>query len=638
MRIIKAFLFLLIISHASISMAAKPEVIIEGPVIEGVNSTILIKADLSGEQEVFINGKPQVAIFNNGVAEVSHAFESGKIEVRVLENTISKSVGMIPGWMSLLPPLLAIILALLFREVMSALFVGILTGALIISCYADGLAGIIPGFLSVIDNYILNSLNDADHLSVIVFSTLIGGMVVLISRNGGMAGIVDKLSRYAKDARSGQLTTWFLGLVIFFDDYANTLVVGNTMRPATDKLRISREKLSYIVDSTAAPVASVAFITTWIGAELGYIKDGISSLPDLNESPYVVFVNSLAYSFYPVFTLVFILFLIFKRKDFGPMLKAERRARTTGRVSEARAAHEEEKINEEIGSLTPTEDVPHRWWNAAIPVLVVIVGTILGLYFTGRENTSQEELALPFFKKVSAIIGNADSYRALLWSSMAGLMTAFLLTVFQKIMNVGESVETMLKGFKTMLTAILILILAWSLALTTVDLHTADFITGFLIGMDLNPVFLPMATFILSAVVSFSTGSSWGTMAILYPLMLPAGWMLSREAGMSYEDSLSIFHNLASCVLAGSVLGDHCSPISDTTILSSLASSCNHIDHVRTQLPYALTVGLVAMVVGTLLSGFGISSWILMPAGLIILYLIVHFFGKSSETDGSAID
>ena len=221
-----------------------------------------------------------------------------------------KEVNPVPLWMSILPPLIAILFALIFKEVFSALFAGLLIGTTILHFFAGSSIFIAPfqGIFSIADTYLLEAMLDKGHLSIIIFSMLIGAMVNLITRNGGMKGIVNMLSRYANNARSGQFITWLMGIVIFFDDYANTLVVGNTMRPVTDRLKISREKLAYLVDSTAAPIASIAFVTTWIGAELSYIQDGINVI-GLDENAYMVFFNSLAYSFYPIFTLIFILFI-----------------------------------------------------------------------------------------------------------------------------------------------------------------------------------------------------------------------------------------------------------------------------------------------------------------------------------------
>ncbi|MEA3446489.1 MAG: Na+/H+ antiporter NhaC family protein, partial [Bacteroidota bacterium] len=252
-----------------------------------------------------------------------------------------------------------------------------------------------------------------------------------------------------------------------------------------------------------------------------------------------------------------------------------------------------------------------------------------GLVYTGLESVSWNS-NIGFSKNLSAIIGSADSYKALLWSSISGVTVAVVLTLSQGLLSLQQSIESLINGFKTMITAILILILAWSLAKLTEDLHTADFITKLLVSIEMKPVFIPALTFIIAVLVAFSTGSSWSTMAILYPLILPASWLLSKESGLDHDSSMKIFYNVVSTVLAGSVLGDHCSPISDTTILSSLASSCKHIDHVKTQLPYALTVGGISLVFGTLLSSYNIPSWILFILGIVILFLIIRFIGKKT--------
>lgn len=532
----------------------------------------------------------------------------------------------IPIAWSVLPPLLAIFLALVFKEVVTSLFAGILVGTVIIHTYGIGIQGFLFGLMRSIDKYVIESLTDPDHVSIIVFSLLIGGMVAIISKNGGMQGIVDKISRLAKDARSGQLATWILGIVIFFDDYANTLVVGNTMRPVTDRLKISREKLAYIVDSTAAPIAAIAFVTTWIGAELGYIESGIKNLETLNEGVYETFILSLQYSFYPIFTLVFILFLILQGKDFGPMYEAEKRARLTGKISSFRT--EMQVSQNDLSEFSTKTGIQARWHNALIPILVIIIGTIGGLFYTGWDQEVWSNSSLSTGMKLSSTIGEADSFLALLWSSLAGVIIAAFLSVSQKLMKIEEVISSLLSGFNTMLPAILILTLAWSLAAVTEDMHTATFLTG-LMSENIAPQWMPPITFILAVLVSFSTGTSWGTMAILYPLVLPTSWIMAEAAGMEYTAALSIFHNVVACVLAGSVLGDHCSPISDTTILSSLASSCHHIDHVRTQMPYALIVGGVALVIGVIPAAWGISSWLLFPLGMVILYFIVRIVGKS---------
>lgn len=570
-------------------------------------------------------------------------------------------VRSIPLWLSILPPLVAIFLALIFKEVILSLFVGIWTGAFIAGgLRIESIYYFFTSVVEVVSKYIMNALNNWGHLAVIVFSLLIGGMVAIISKNGGMAGVVKSLSKYARSPRSTQFITWLLGVAIFFDDYANTLIVGNTMRSLTDKFKISREKLAYIVDSTAAPVSAIAFITTWIGAELGFIDSGLTMIsgPMAEMTPYAIFLASLKYSFYPILTLIFMLFIIYTKKDFGPMHKAELRARSTGQVSPARTKSEDEPDMED---LSPVSGASHKWHNAAIPVLTVIFMTIFGLIDTGMSasysaladagnvvdseswGTVWSQLGLlggegstGFFGKLGILIGNADSYTALLWASLFGVIVAVIMTVSSKIMSLFDTMHWMTTGFKTMLPALIILTLAWSLALCTEELGTAEFLSSAL-GDSINPAFMPAIIFILAALIAFSTGSSWSTMAILYPIAIPTTWAICQATNLDPAHSTEILYNVIATVLAASVLGDHCSPISDTTILSSLACDCNHIAHVQTQLPYALTVGGFSLVSVTLAAFFGggfMLSLLLIAASLACLYLIVRKFGKVSEVGG----
>ena len=521
--------------------------------------------------------------------------------------------GPMPLWMSILPPVLAIVMALLIKEVVSALFVGILTGTFLMALYggaspAKALGG---GVLRVVDTYVVGSLFDADHVTIIVFTLLIGGMVRIITANGGMQGVVNWLSRRARGPRSGQLMTFLMDLCIFFDDYSNTLVVGNTMRPIADKLKISREKLSYIVDSTSAPVVAVAFVTTWIGAELSYIQDGINVI-GLDASAYSVFVNSLAYSFYPFLTLGFVLMIIFSGRDFGPMLKAERKARLQATIE---------------STMTTTKAQSAHIIDALIPLLVLVFGTIIGLVVTGYDASAWNNDS-GFFSKLSATIGAANSYLALLWASLLSLITSIVMTLLRGTLPFSKVMEEMVEGFKTMLNAVLILTMAWSIALVTKDMHTAEFVSQLLLQWSLSPAVVPVLTFLLAAFIGFSTGTSWGTMAILYPLVLPASWLLCQGQGLSVDATMPLFYNVVASVLAGSVMGDHCSPISDTTIMSSLATQCNHLQHVSTQMPYALTVGSVALFVGVLPTALGLPSWVAFLVAFVVLWLIVRLVGK----------
>ncbi len=637
---------------------------------KGQDFVLQIKANnLQGTQDVWINGETQKLEFNQGIAEVPiKPTKEGKLYVfkqnkKILiyhfsqrSNGTIRSV-KIPLWYSIIPPLIAILLALGFKEVVVSLFSGIWAGAFITGgLRMDSIFYFIQSFWHVMTKYIVHGLADTGHISVLVFSVMIGGMVAIISRNGGMAGVVKALSRYARTPRSAQFITWVLGVAIFFDDYANTLIVGNTMRPVTDQFKVSREKFSYIVDATAAPVSAIAFVTTWIGAELGYIDSGLTGLEHFNAdlTPYAVFLASLKYSFYPIFTLVFMLILIRSQRDYGPMYRAEKRARTTGAVSNV----DDINVNtEDMEDLNPIEGAPLKWYNAALPVFTVVVVTLFGLIHTGMESVASDlaakGISLPTGSwreiwqniglltdepnvgtvlKVGKIIGNADSYVALLWASASGIFVATALTVGARIMSIKRTMDTLLTGFKAIMPALIILTLAWALAMTTKELHTADFLTEMMRG-NISPYMVPAIIFVLAALISFSTGSSWSTMAILYPIAIPTTWAVSHAAGLPEDVSLEILFNVVATVLAASVVGDHCSPISDTTILSSLATKCNHIDHVRTQMPYALTVGAVSLIACTLaayLGGGALVSGGLFLGGFVVMYLVIRFFGERS--------
>lgn len=522
-------------------------------------------------------------------------------------------------WLAILPPLTAIVIALAMRKVIPALFLGIWFGTWIINDF--GLYGLWRGLLAVFDTYVVNALADSDRASVILFSMMIGGMVGIVSRNGGMQGIVNQIVKWADSVRHASLATAWMGMAIFFDDYANTLVVGNTMRPVTDSKRISRAKLAYIVDSTAAPVACIALVTTWIGYEVGLIGEATEKLANFDVDAYLVFLNTIPYSFYPVLAIVFVFMIAASGKDFGPMLDVERKARRDGVFPDEHLADESEN---DCRPIQPIPGKPQRAVNAVVPVCVLVLSVMAGLYVTGRGATEVQEPTL------QDIIGAADSWKALLWASFLGMLTATFMTLAQRIMNLEETINAWYQGLRAMLMAIIILLLAWSLGDVSEALGTADFLVSTL-GDALPPYLIPLLVFLLAAATAFATGSSWGSMAILVPLVIPLTWAVLQANGMTGEEHRHILYSAISAVLAGSVWGDHCSPISDTTILSSLASGCDHIEHVRTQLPYAVVVGLAAILTGTLPVAMGMPWWLGMAIGIAVLWILLRMIGRSSE-------
>ena len=606
-------------------------------ILSGVNFSLEILAvDSSGSVISSYGGMPELSGVARktieGISREFPPFEHGRllVEDAIIENsgtaTLSAADGsvrstisarVIPGILSILPPLVAIALALILRQVVLSLFTGIWVGAILIFNY-----DVIGSIFRVLDHFIVGAVSDTSHVQIIIFSMMFGGMVGVISKNGGTIGIANLITRYATSSRGGQLATWGMAFVMFFDDYANVLVRGNLMRPITDKLRISREKLSFIVDAGAATVTSVFIISTWIGYEVGLIDQGLKSIGS-TEDAYSVFLQTIPFRFYPIFTLILVFLVAFMRRDFGPMLAAERRAWVTGKVLRD-GAQPAVDLTETTG-VTETNKPP-RWYNGILPILAILGVGLYGLYSTG---TAGLDAAGITEYGIGDIISKSDSYASLLWASFAGCLVAIGLTIGQRIMKATEAIDAWFNGLKSMLLAMLILVLAWSIGAVTQELNTAGYLVQILRGT-IAPHWLPVLTFLIAALMSFATGTSWGTMAIMMPLVIPLGHTLSVDAQLSAGDHMIILHGVISSVLAGAVFGDHCSPISDTTILSSMASACDHIDHVRTQLPYAILAAIIGMAIGDIPTAFGLSPWVSILVGTVLLVTFLMLFGKTT--------
>lgn len=542
---------------------------------------------------------------------------TGSVEIQAGEE--KATVRVIAGWLSLLPPLMAIVLALTVRQVLLSLLSGIWLGATILQ------GGLFAGYQSTLDHFLVKSLANEDHVYILLFTLLLGGLVSLISRSGGMLGMVDWIARYAKGYRSSQVATWFMGVAIFFDDYANTLLVGNTMRPLTDRFKISREKLSYLVDSTAAPISSVAVISTWIGYEMSLIQSSFENL-GIEKNIYEVFLESIVYRYYATFTLVFVLAIAWLGRDFGPMYKAERRAFLTGELIRDGATPLADPDEEhDFG-----EDSSRNPWNAIIPVGVVLLGTLVGLYATGMQELGGQLPEQGWLKNLGLIFGKSNSFKALLWAAAAGGIVAFVTALIQKALTLEEAVEVYVRGVLHMANACIVLVLAWAIGNVCTELYTA----GFLVESTrdfLSARMLPLLTFLISAAVAFATGTSWGTMAIVMPIAIELGHSLPGVTGLSPELSWSILVGTIAGVLAGSTFGDHCSPISDTTIMSSMASASDHVDHVRTQIPYALTTAFLACLIGAVPGGWGVNPWLLNLVGIVACVAVVRVLGRPAR-------
>ena len=527
----------------------------------------------------------------------------------VLGSTGEPGSAIDPSWVSILPPLVAIALALITRQAHLALFFGVWLGAVILN------GGIISGLTTTLDTYIVESITDKGHASILVFTLAFGGLIGVISANGGMKGMVKMAARYATSNKRGQLATMAMGILIFFDDYANTLLVGNMMRPFTDNARISREKLSYLVDSTAAPVASLAVISTWSIFQMSLLDVPFAQF-GITENPYFTFLNSIPYSFYCLLTLVFMLMNILTAREFGPMHRAEQRARRTGEVLAPGAQPLSDPTLIAEGSKTGAT----LWSNALVPVSLVILVTALGLFFTGKEALG------PGSHSLREIIGEADPYATIIWSASLSGMAAILMTVSKRILSLNGVMEAWINGVRSMVMACVILVLAWTIGRICTDMKTAEFLVGISAEV-LSPSLLPLITFLTAAAISFSTGSSWATMSILVPVVVPmAVQLMNIEANTVVHDP--IFLSTFAAILSGSVFGDHCSPISDTTILSSTATCSDHIDHVRTQMPYSVSVAVIAMLVGYGGIGLNLSLPVILLVSILLLAVQFRFYAK----------
>ena len=640
-------------------------------------------------------------------------------------------------WLSLAPPLLVIVLAIATRKIIVSLLAGIFLGALIL-CNWDPINAT-GDFVTV---HLWTGLIAPERLSVFIFTLIMGAMIGVINCSAGMRGLVQIMQRFARNRKGGQFTTWVLGLFVFFDDYANTMLLGTTMRKLCDKLKITREKLAFLVDSTAAPVAGLALISTWVAGEISYVQGGLEKLTLAEGAPSAlsIFVASIPYRFYVLWMLIFVALVALTGRDFGAMYKAEKRGPIIDTDADA------------IDASTSTDPDPEtiaRWHNAVVPILVNVGAIVWFMYSTGSSPGETKTLQQTF--------GDADPYNSLLWGSLCGYLFTLIWVGVQKVVPWKKMMRASANGAMHMVPALGILWLAACLSNMTKDsagpeaaekdalaqfivessvsstdkvfqpavfeqlmakngpdleriveaigknentkgIYTVEQVQGmlakimvdgerlyseqsieqiqkwaitkddFVIGAKsyvnqdhrlytgdilaatlgkATPAWLiPTLVFVLAGVIAFATGTSWGTMGILMPLFLPLTVTIMTQSGVTEDQLSSLSHPLFLCsiggVLAGAIFGDHCSPISDTTVLSSQASGCNHLAHVWTQLPYALTVGGLTIAAGTLplgiitsvpaLSGIGqVLIWIQLPVGVVLMLAILMFFGKSVD-------
>jgi Na+/H+ antiporter NhaC len=526
------------------------------------------------------------------------------------------------GIFTILPPLVAIALAFLTKNVILSLFFGTFTGCYMLELRNGNVfTAFIDGFMRI-STEVLVSISDSWNAGIILQVLMIGSLIALITRMGGVHAVAESMAKLAKTPRSTQVVTWILGLFVFFDDYANSLTVGPIMRPVTDKMNISREKLAFIIDATAAPISGMALISTWIAYELGLINDALNSIgADFNA--YGMFISSLPFRFYNIFMLIFIFIGAMMLREFGSMYKAEMRARGGEVLRKGSTPMMAE-------TLEPTHSdriAPQgKAWYAIVPIMTLIVGAFIGFFVNGYNaimNGEDEALKAILtdsfsFNAVQTAFGASDASTVLFQAALVASIVAILIGLSKRIFNIKEALDTALSGIKSMNITAVILLLAWSIAGVIKELGTAPFIVENL-SSSIPGWSLPAIIFILGAIISFSTGTSYGTMGIIMPLAVPLAWAINPEQGY-------LILNIGA-VLTGAIFGDHCSPISDTTILSSMGAACDHIDHVRTQMLYAITIAIVSIFI-YILAGFGLNVWAAIAVGIVIVAMIIRFVGK----------
>jgi len=495
------------------------------------------------------------------------------------------------SYWSLIPPVIAIILALVTKEVYSSLFIGIVTGCLLYSGFS------FEGTMThIFTDGIIGSLADAWNVGILIFLVILGTIVQLMNRTGGSAAFGNWATRRISSREGAQLATIALGVLIFIDDYFNCLTVGSVMRPVTDKFKVSRAKLAYLIDATAAPVCIIAPISSWAAAVAGFVE---------GENGLALFIRTIPYNYYALLTIAMMIMLVLMHIDYGPMETHEYNAEVLGDIYTTPDRPYENARDEAEGHVGIVADM-------LVPIISLIVCCVIGMIYTGG-----------FFGGESFIdaFANSDASVGLVLGSFSGLVITMVYYLIRNSLTFEEMMGCLPDGFKQMVPAILILTLAWTLNSTTASLGAKEFVAGVI---DTHAAgfasFLPFIIFLIAVGLSFATGTSWGTFGILIPIVV---------ACFQKSDPQLMIIAMSAC-MAGSVCGDHCSPISDTTIMSSAGAQCNHINHVSTQMPYALTCAAVSAVT-YIIAGLVRNPIISLVCGLVMLFVVMMIFRVASN-------
>lgn len=505
---------------------------------------------------------------------------------------------------SLFPPVIAIGLALITKEVYSSLFVGILSGGIIYAA-ASG-TGFEGTFKAVVQDGLITNLSNAYNVGILVFLVVLGIIVVLMNKAGGSRAYGEWAAAHIRGRRGAALSTFFLGVLIFVDDYFNCLTVGSVMRPITDKHNISRSKLAYLIDSTAAPICIIAPISSWAAAVSGTVE-GVNGIS--------LFINTIPYNLYAFLTILMVIFISVSDTDYGPMKIHEDNAKNGDIFTTKNNTYEQD-------AQPVTER--GRVIDLILPVAVLIVFCVVGMIYTGG-----------FFSGTDFVtaFANCDAAFGLSLGSISALIVIIAYYMFRRVLKFNECMDSIAAGFKQMVPAILILTFAWTLKTMTNHLEAGAFVSGVVQSATALSVLLPVILFVVAIGLAFATGTSWGTFGILIPIVTSVFDAELANVSQTGEIPSMVIICISAC-LAGAVCGDHCSPISDTTIMASTGAQCDHVNHVSTQLPYALTVAAVC-VVGYLLSGFVHNVFIVLGFSLALMLAVlfaIRFFVKRKES------
>ena len=497
---------------------------------------------------------------------------------------VRESIKTYATFWALVPPVIAIVLALITKEVYSSLFIGILAGGLIYSQF-----NFEKTVVHVFKEGFIDSVADSYNIGIIIFLVLLGALVAMMNKTGGSAAFGRWASKHIKTTLGAQLATIALGVLIFIDDYFNCLTVGSVMRPVTDAKKISREKLSYLIDATAAPVCIIAPISSWAAAVAGFAK-GAGAASGMS-----LFVRAIPFNFYAILTIVMMIFIAVSKFDYGPMKKFEAASRMGKAIEELDAKKSDDIRENDKGMVI----------DLLIPVIFLIVACVIGMIYSGGFFTEGEE----GYKSFVTAFSNSDASVGLVYGSFVTIIFAVIYFLCRRVISFKDCMEAIPEGLKAMTPAILILVCAWTLKSMTDSLGAKIFISQLVEGSASSlQMFLPAIIFAIAVALSFATGTSWGTFGILIPIVLSV---------FSGTDGNITIIAISAC-MAGAVCGDHCSPISDTTIMASAGAECNHINHVSTQLPYALTVAGVSFV-SYIIAGLVQSAWISLPIAIALM-------------------